>query len=135
MARPKSNKSHHSSNHNENKMVRNLDQLSMMQDLYAGILPELKRDLANGVDAIAIAKKYASLAQARVVTTALTDEDSGRALVAAKDILDRAHGKATETKVLKHGMADASEAEIDAVINSKLRDVTDSNKEGDAADE
>lgn len=97
-----------------------LDELAIYDNLFNGALASLKLDIANGMDAISIAKKYANLAQARIVTTALTDEDSGKALAASKDIIDRAFGKATEKKEIKHAMADSSDSELDAVITSKM---------------
>lgn len=97
-----------------------IDELAVYDDLFSGVLHSLKEDIRNGLDAVAIAKKYSTLAQARVVTTALTDEDSGKALAASQDILNRAYGKATERKEIKHALADSSEEELDAVIASKM---------------
>jgi hypothetical protein len=104
----------------ETQRVRTLDELEVHDSLFTGVLAGLKEDIAKGMDAMAIAKKYASLAAARTVSIALTDENSGLALAAAKDIQDRVNGKATEKKELIHSMANASEKEIDAVIASKL---------------
>jgi len=105
-------------------LVDQIDERSMLEELFNNVLPELKVDIAKGMDAAKLAKKYAALAQARVITTALTNPSAAAALPAARDILDRALGKPKETKEIQHSMANASEAEIDALIESKLKDVT-----------
>lgn len=107
----------------ELERASSIDDLALYDNLFAGALRGLKEDIAKGMDAISLAKKYAALAQARIVTTALTDEDSGKALAASQDIINRAHGKAVEKKEIKHAMADASDAELDAIIESKMREV------------
>lgn len=107
----------------ESSMARTIDDLALHDELFAGVLAELKQDIAKGASATDIAKKYAALAQARIATIALTDEDSGRALAASQDMVNRAIGKPTERKQIEHSMAQASEDEIDALLASKLKDV------------
>jgi hypothetical protein len=68
--------------------------------------------------------KYAALVQARVITEAVSDE-SARALTAAKDVLDRAHGKATEKKEITHRLQDLSDTELDALIMSEEAELKD----------
>jgi cbb3-type cytochrome oxidase cytochrome c subunit len=114
-------------------MVRTIDELTLHDSLFAGVTESLKRDIANGMSALDIAKKYSQLAAARTVTVALTDEDSGKALAASKDLLDRTLGKPTERKELVHSMANASEEEIDALIASKMREVEEAS-DGEAED-
>lgn len=97
-----------------------IDDLALYDDLFNGALKGLKEDIARGMDAISLAKKYASLAQARIVTTALTDPDSSKALAASQDVVNRAHGKATERRELRHALAESSDSELDAIINSKM---------------
>jgi hypothetical protein len=104
----------------ETNRVRTLDNLRLHDELFHGIIGPLKQDIANGMGALEIAKKYANLAQARTVTIALTEPDSSKALAAAKDIIDRSEGKAIERKQIAHALASASEQELDAVIASKL---------------
>lgn len=118
----------------EHKTVDAIDQFAIYNEIFDKVLPELKTDIAKGLTAIDLAKKYSQLAQARMITTALTDADSSRSTAAAKDILDRAHGKATENKKIEHSMAQASDAELDALIESKLRDVTEESNEKKAED-
>lgn len=97
-----------------------IDDLALYDDLFNGALKGLKEDIARGMDAISLAKKYAALAQARIVTTALTEQDSGKALAASQDIVNRAHGRATERRELRHALAESSDSELDAIINSKM---------------
>ena len=97
-----------------------IDDLALYDDLFNGALKGLKEDIARGMDAISLAKKYAALAQARIVTTALTEQDSGKALAASQDIVNRAHGRPTEKKEIKHALAESSDSELDAIINSKM---------------
>lgn len=106
-----------------------IDELAVYDELFTGALASLKKDIAKGMDAISIAKKYANLAQARIVTTALTDQDSSKALAASQDIINRAHGKATEKKEIKHALADSSDSELDAVIASKMALLEESTEE------
>jgi len=100
--------------------VGTIDDLALYDDLFNGALKGLKEDIARGMDAISLAKKYAALAQARIVTTALTEQDSGKALVASQDIVNRAHGRPIERKELRHALAESSDSELDAIINSKM---------------
>lgn len=100
--------------------VGTIDDLALYDDLFNGALKGLKEDIARGMDAISLAKKYAALAQARIVTTALTEQDSGKALAASQDILNRAHGRPTEKKEIRHALAESSDSELDAIINSKM---------------
>lgn len=112
-----------------------IDDLALYDDLFNGALKSLKEDIARGMDAISLAKKYAALAQARIVTTALTEVDSGKALAASQDVVNRAHGRATERKEIKHALADSSDAELDAIIESKLKDVTPFNDEDEGGED
>jgi hypothetical protein len=106
----------------ETKTVGAIDTLSDIESVFGSVMPQLLQDLKAGLGAKEIAAKYSALAQARLVTTALRGSESA-ALTAARDILDRSLGKATEVKKIEHSMAQASEEEIDALLESKLRDV------------
>ena len=116
--------------------ARTLDDLALHDDLFSGVLGNLKKDIANGVDALTLAKKYANLAQARTVTIALTDENSSTALAASRDVMDRAMGKSIERKETKHIMADSTEEELDAIIASKLEllEESDDSRSDDESD-
>lgn len=100
--------------------ARSIDDLALHDELMGGVLGMIKKDLAAGLPADRILEKYAPIAAARTVTIALTDADSGRALTASKDVLDRVHGKATERKELVHRLDKLDERQIDAIILSEL---------------
>lgn len=102
----------------QDRMSRLLDELVEFEEFRTTILDTIRQDLKSGMTAAQLREKYSALVQARVLTEALTDE-SARALTAAKDVLDRAHGKATEKKEITHTLKDMSEEELDALIRSE----------------
>ena len=89
----------------------------------AEILQQLRADLDAGLSAHEIYNKYANLAAARGITIALSDTDSGKALAAVKEILDRSQGKPTEKKEVKHQFEELPDEELDAVLQSELQDL------------
>lgn len=100
--------------------ARNIDSLALHDELLQGVLGSVKKDLAAGLTGQQILEKYASLAAARVVSIAVTEADSGKALASAKDVLDRAYGKARETKDVTHRLAQVDEKQIDAILISEI---------------
>lgn len=104
----------------EESRARNIDDLVMYDDLMQGILSSVKKDLAAGLTGVEIMNKYASIAAARTVSIAATEADSGKALQASKDIMDRAYGKAKETKDVTHRLDKVEEKQIDALLISEL---------------
>ena len=65
-----------------------IDELAEFEKFKEDILPALRADLKNGLDAESLYTKYQSYAAARGVTIAMTSGDEGKALQAIKDILD-----------------------------------------------
>lgn len=108
----------------QNKIATLVDDLAEFEDFRNTILRTIRQDLKDGMTAEELRNKYAALVQARVITEAVSDE-SGRALTAAKDILDRAHGKATEKKEITHKLQDLSDQELDALIMSEEGDLAE----------
>ena len=96
-----------------------LDALQKFEDFSTKILPALQKDLLSGMGAKELREKYAAIIQARQITTAILSQDEGRASVAAKDVLDRTEGKATERKEVTHKFADLPDEELDAIIRSE----------------
>ena len=107
--------------------ARNLDELAMSEELFSGVLLGIRNDIKNGLSAEDIMQKYANIAAARVVTVALTDQDSGKALAASKDILDRHLGKAKEKKEIIHKLDKVDEKQIDSILLTELEalEITD----------
>lgn len=100
-------------------------QLAAFEEFKTEILPALQRDVASGMNPKQLREKYAALAQARLITDALTQEDAGKAAVAAKDILDRSEGKAKEKIEHTHKYKDMKDEELDAILKSELDDLAD----------
>lgn len=100
--------------------ARSLDELAVQDELFSGVLEAVRTDIRKGLKTEDLLAKYAQLAAARVVTIAATDADSGKALSAAKDILDRVHGKAKETRDVTHRLDKVKEEQIDALLLSEL---------------
>lgn len=99
---------------------RNLDELAVFDEMLGGVLEGVRQDIRKGATTDQLLEKYANLALARIITVAVSDADSGRALSAAKDIMDRARGKAKETKDVTHRLAKVDERQIDAILLSEL---------------
>lgn len=104
----------------EENTVNGIDELAVYDELMSGVLLAVREDIKKGLDAEAILAKYAGLAAARVTTIALTDLDSGKALAASKDILDRALGKARERKELTHKLDKVDDKQLDAILLTEL---------------
>lgn len=104
----------------QNTRVRNIEDLALYDDMLQGVLGSVKKDLAAGLTGTEILAKYSSLASARIISIAAMEADSGKALAAAKDILDRVHGKAKEVKDVTHRLAQIDEKQIDAILISEI---------------
>lgn len=104
-------------------MIDLIDKVEAFEDWEKTILPVLKKDIDAGMSQEVLAQKYAALAQARVISEALTNPDANKALVAAKDIIDRAKGKATEKREVIHKLEKMTDAELDAILFSEEEDL------------
>ena len=104
----------------QNTRARNIDELAIHDDLMIGVLGAVKKDLAAGLTGVQIMEKYSSLAAARIVSIAATEADSGKALSAAKDLMDRVHGKAREVKDVTHRLAQVEDKQLDALLITEL---------------
>lgn len=111
----------HSAEMKQNKLHSDLAQF----EDYQTILKSIRQDLKNGLTEKQLQLKYAPLAQARIISEMLTNEDGAKALAAARDLLDRTNGKATEKKEVSHRFADMSDKELDAVLKSEEEDLKD----------
>lgn len=104
----------------ENKQLELLDQLAQFEDFQKTILPALQADVKAGLTSEELRKKYTSLVQARILTTALANPDVKAALTAAKDILDRAEGTATQRIEQTHRLEKLPEEQLDAILKTEL---------------
>jgi len=103
----------------ETKMTSVISDLVEFEDFKEKILPAIKKDLMRGMTSKELREKYSALVQARQLTTAIASRDEGRASAAAKDIIDRTEGKATEHREVTHKYADLPDEELDAIIRSE----------------
>lgn len=115
MARRRSNGNTHDA-----FMARALDDLAQYDTFAVGLLPQLKELLAKGASAEDIYAKFAPMAAARAVMVAMMDVDSGKALAAAKDMLDRDGGKAKERSEVTHKYSQLPDNQLDSLILSEL---------------
>lgn len=103
-----------------------LDQLSEYEAFTKDIPKELRQAILKGTSAKALYKKYANVAAVRAIQILMTEKDSSKALAAVKEVLDRAHGKATEHKEITHSLDQLPDKELDALLLGEMEDVTPS---------
>lgn len=96
-----------------------LDRKYFLEKMADEVLPEIQKLVATGASADSIYKKFSALAAARTITIALSDPDTGKAMSAIKEVMDRAQGKAVERKKLEHTLNDISDKELDALLKSE----------------
>ena len=113
----------------ETRMLSTLQELDEFYKFREEILPVLRKALKDGLSAEDIYAKYQSYAAARAVSIAATEIDSGKALSAIKDILDRSGGKAKERSEVTHKLADLPEEQLDSLILSKLKGAQDEDED------
>ena len=110
------------SNNIEHRMARNLDILAKFEKYQEEIFPLLQEAIAKGwtPEQMRSHPKIQAMMEARKITIALTDEDPSRALAAAKDIQDRAEGKAKERVETTHKYEKLKDDALDALLMSEL---------------
>ncbi len=113
MAKPKLSK-----NSTEDEMLRNLDLLSEYDSYATEVAPILRQAVTQGWSPDKIFKHFQSYLAARAVTIALNDKDSGKALAALKDLMDRSVGKATEKIETTHRLEKLGDADLDKMLAS-----------------
>lgn len=104
----------------QNKMAETLDDLAEFEQFREEILKRVRKDIIKGLTADEIRQKYAAMAAGRVLTIALTEEDSTKALAALKDVQDRAEGKAKERQEVTHKYDKVADDQLDAILMAKL---------------
>ena len=122
MKRQKQNYSHNGKNMHKDDRDEELAKLAEYEEFKLSILPAIQKALLEGATAKEIYKMFAPLAAARTVTIAAREVDSSKALAAAKDIMDRAEGKAAEKITHTHHYENLSDDELDAQIVSRAEE-------------
>ena len=110
------------------KACRDIDKLAEFDQFCEEVLPALRRDLQSGMSAKSLREKYMAKCTAREISIAIGDPDSGKALTAIKNIVDRVEGKAVETKAITHKYEQMSDSQLDALLLTKLEDSKDAEK-------
>lgn len=108
-----------------------LDALAQYEEFKSTILPAVQKALLEGKTAKEIYKMFAPMAAARTVTIAAREVDSSKALAAAKDIMDRAEGKAAEKITHTHHYENLTDDELDAQIISRAEESLARKNDGD----
>lgn len=102
------------------RMIRNLEEAKRIEAFRENLSDSIKRDLEAGMNAEELMAKHESLAVARLVTILQTEPDSGKALAAARELLDRVQGKPTQKQEVKHQYERLQDEELDAVLKTML---------------
>jgi membrane glycosyltransferase len=84
--------------------------------------PTLKQALDEGWSAekIYTHPKVEALMAARAISIALRDPQSNTSLSAIKEVMDRAKGKAKESKTVEHKLTQMSDEQLDAALASLM---------------
>lgn len=119
MARPKTNrKMAHTGGPQQKKMANLVDDLMEFEEFRNEVLPMLRKDLKAGTPPEELQKKYLALLTAREITVGLTAKPE-TALVAIKNIKDRAEGKAVERRVTVNKYDTLPDEQLDAALLSE----------------
>jgi len=118
-------------NRAEDRAIRSLDQLAEFEELFGGMVQQLKNDIKSGMKPEQLRDKYASLVTARTINIALVDPDSGKALAAAKDVIDRHAGKPKESLETTHRLEKLPDQELEALVLSELKSIAGQDNDAD----
>lgn len=116
-------------NQDEEGLIEALDQLAMFQDFQLDMLPKLQALVKKGAKTDEILEMGRALAVARLVTIAATEADSGKALAAVRELLDRKEGRVVERKEVKHSMSQLKDADLDALVLTALQEAEESSED------
>lgn len=108
-------------------MTRRVSAMDLLAE-YEELLPGLKAALRMGLSAEEIYTEFQAMAAARGIQIALTERDSGKAIAAIKDVLDRTQGKAKERQEHTHRLQQLPDEQLDALLKTKIQDVTTKTK-------
>lgn len=120
MIRPKANKKNKLGHGVERDMLDAIDDRVMYEKFKTEILPALRKDLASGMKAEDIIKKYEAHAAAALITSLA---NPNQALAAAEKILDRSQGKPTQRTESTHRFEKLKDEELDALLKSRFTEL------------
>lgn len=108
------------SNAQQEGQARALDTLAEYAEFQDMFLPAIRKALLGGASSEQILAKFKPIVAARLVQLGVTATE-GVALGAIRELLDRTEGKAVQKQEHTHRLAKLGEAELDAVLNTKLQ--------------
>lgn len=111
----------------QNDMLNRIERerrLQALEEAEAQLITPVREDIRNGLTSEQILEKYSSYAAAALVTAAATRADSS-GITAAKEVLDRVHGKAIQKTEATHKFEKLKDDEIDALLASRLKELED----------
>lgn len=112
-------------NRGESKTIKNLDEARKLQSFREELPAALRDDILNGTTAEDLMKKYETIAVARLIQILQTETDSGKALGAAKEVLDRIQGKPTQKQEVEHRYQKLQDEELDSVLETLISESDD----------
>jgi hypothetical protein len=107
----------------ESKMVNALDDMAEFEQYRTEVLPMLRKAVKEKWSVEKIYNHFGSMIAAKVITVALTEKDTGKALSAAKEALDRGLGKPKERLETTHKYEKLSDEELDSLLSATLQSV------------
>jgi hypothetical protein len=106
--------------HRENQTVAILQEVREFQEFRDSLLPVLRADLKNGTPAKEILEKVKALAAARLGHIMMTENDSGKALSAISQVLDRTDGKAKESVKHTHQLEELPSQQLESLLATEI---------------
>jgi len=125
---PSSNSKRNRKRREEYGKERLLEKIALFEEFEDTFLPQLKKLLQEGADSEKMRSEMAPILTAKLLSMAITEKDTAKALSVIKDQLDRTEGKAKERIETEHKFAKLTDDELDSLLESRL-------KETDLADE
>ncbi len=118
-------------NNVENRMVKALDDLAEFEDYKREVLPKLRAMMKEGKSSEELRKFAQSYLTARQITIGLTSEDEATSLRAIDALTHQNEGKPTERQEVEHRFAKLPDQELDALLESRLKEVQDGQQSTD----
>ena len=112
-------------NPEEARMIRIIEELSQFEEWSKEVPEVLKEAILSGKTAPELYDQFDNVAAVRVLQILMTETNSGQALAAAKDLLDRKYGRATEKKIIKHEFEEMSDEQLIAISKSETGELGD----------
>lgn len=113
----------------QTRMAAALDELAEFEKFKEELLPKLRTMVLKGADEQEIYAMAKAFAAARAVTIAMTEQDTGKALSAIKEVLDRSGGKATEKRETTHKYQKLKDEELDSLLLTQAEELAGSDDE------